>query len=142
MNVTQVFPPIMLDCAEFVITDVSSDSEKCKAIFVCLYLSPNAATKVENIEQIYQMLAFCVNANFPTFILGDFNLPYIDWGIPVSHGGLNHQDFVKFCINNSLTQIIDDPTHCDGNILDLLLCNNFSVQFTIASCWHSLVQFL
>ena len=68
----------MLDCAEFVIIDVSSDRKKCEARFVCLYLSPNAATKVENIEQVCKMLAFCVNANFPTFILGDFNLPYIN----------------------------------------------------------------
>ena len=55
------------------------------------------------------MLTFCVSVNFPTFI-GNFSLPYIDWGISVSHGGHNHQAFVKFCINNSQTPVIADPT--------------------------------
>ena len=50
MNVTHVFPPTMLDCAEFVIIDIFSDRKKFKARFVCLYLSPNAAT---NIEYLY-----------------------------------------------------------------------------------------
>ena len=53
------------------------------------YLSANAATKVENIKQVCKMLIFCVSVNFPTFMLGDFNLPHIDWGIPVSHSGPN-----------------------------------------------------
>ena len=75
MNITQVFPPTMLDCVEFALIDISSDREKCKARFVCLYLSPNAATKVENIEQVCKMLTFCVSVNFPTLIFGDFNLP-------------------------------------------------------------------
>ena len=52
LNSTQVFPTTMVDCAEFVIIDVSSDSQNCKARFVCLYLSPNVTTTVENIEQV------------------------------------------------------------------------------------------
>ena len=64
---------------------------------------------IEVIEQVCKMLTFCVSVNFPTFILGDSNLPCIDWGIPVSHGRPNHQAFVKFCISNSLTQVIDYP---------------------------------
>ena len=55
VKVTQVFPPTMLDCDEFVITDVSFDREKCKATFVCFYLSHNAATKVENVKQVCKM---------------------------------------------------------------------------------------
>ena len=56
--------------------------------------------KVQNIEQVCKMLIFSISVKFPTFILGDFNQLHIDWGIPVSHGGLNHQAFVKLCINN------------------------------------------
>ena len=110
MNVTQVFPPTMLDCTEFVIIDVSSDREKWKARFVCIYLSFNVATKVEIVKQVCKMLAFCVSVNFSTFILSDFNVLHVDWGIPVSNGGLYHQAFVKFCIRNSLAQVIADLT--------------------------------
>ena len=78
MNVTKVFPPTMLDCAELVIINVSSNREKCKARFVHLYFSLNAAPKVEYIKQFCKMLAFCANANFTTFLLGDFNQPHID----------------------------------------------------------------
>ena len=31
--------------------------------------------------------------------------------------------YPKFCSDNILTQLIESPTHKDGNILDLLLCN-------------------
>ena len=85
-----------------------------------------------------------------TFCNSDFDLPHIDWGIPVSHGGLNHQVFVEFCKNNSPIQVIADPTHCNGNILDLLLCNIFSVNSLLShhvgtplcsSCDHSSIHF-
>ena len=51
-----------------------------------VYLSPNAATKIENIEQVCKILTFCVSVNFPTFVLSGFNLSHIDWDILVSHG--------------------------------------------------------
>ena len=108
--------PEFFFCAEFVIIDISSDKEKCKARFACFYLSPNAFAKVENFKHACTMLTFCISFNFPPFILSDFNLPHTDWCIPVSHGGPNHKAFVKFCINNSLTQVIGDPTHRNGNI--------------------------
>ena len=74
VNITQVFPPTMLDCTEFGITVISSEREKCKARFMHLYLSPNAATEVENIEQVGKTLTLCVSVDFPTFILGDLHL--------------------------------------------------------------------
>ena len=30
------------------------------------------------------------------FIIGDFNLPYIDWTVPISMAGLSQQTFIKF----------------------------------------------
>ena len=60
---------------------------------------------------------------FPFYILGDFNLPNIDWNIPSTTYNDCHKSFIKFCSDNILTQLIDSPTHKNGNILDLLLCN-------------------
>ena len=96
------------------------------------------------------MLILCISVNFPISVLGDFNLPHIDWSIPVSHDGPKHQGFVEFCINNFLTQAIADPTHCDKNILNFLLCNNFSINSLQSydvgthlgsSCDHSSIHF-
>ena len=47
----------------------------------------------------------------------------IDWTIPNTTYNDCHTSFTKFCSDNILTQLIDSPTHKDGKILDLLLCN-------------------
>ena len=53
-------------------------------------------------------------------------------------------------MNNSLNQLIAEPTHSNGNILDLLLCNYFSSNILISycidmpfcsSCDHSSIHF-
>ena len=56
-------------------------------------------------------------------LLGDFNLPHMDWNIPSTTYNDCHKSFIKFCSDNILTQLIESPTHKDGNIHDLLLCN-------------------
>ena len=106
----------------------------CAKLGFCFYLSLNAAASLENIDKVCKVLTPCINISFPTFVLGDFNLPYIDWSVPVSHAGVNHQAFVQFCINNPLNQLITEPIYSDGNILDLLLCNYFSSNILISCC--------
>ena len=61
--------------------------------------------------------------NVSFYILGDFNFPNIDWSIPSSTFNECDKSFIKFCSEIFLTQIIDSPTHNDGGILDLVLCN-------------------
>ena len=61
--------------------------------------------------------------NVSFYILGDFNFQNIDWSIPCSTFNECDKSFIKFCSENFLTQIIDSPTHNDGGILDLVLCN-------------------
>merc|ERR1712096_48302 len=45
------------------------------------------------------------------------------WSIPSSTFNECDKSFIKFCSEIFLTQIIDSPTHGDGGILDLVLCN-------------------
>ena len=54
-----------------------------------------------------------------------------------------------FCTDNFLSQVIENPTHKNGNILDLLICNNFGLDKIIAhsitfpltnTCDHNLIS--
>ena len=101
---------------------------------LCVLSSRYAAASLKNIDKVCKVLTSCINVSFPTFVLGGFNLPYIDWSVPISHGGVNHQAFVQFCINNFLNQLIVKPTHSNRNILDLLLCNYFSSSILTSYC--------
>ena len=92
----------------------------------------------------------CFLINRPKYILRDFNLPHIDWSIPKSFGNQSHNYFINFCFELSLQQMITEPTHSDGNILDLLLCNlpasNLLKSWAIDepltdTCDHILVKF-
>ena len=87
--------------------------------------------------------SFCV-------LCGDFNLPNIDWTIPGTDFNDSRKCFLDFCTDSFLTQLIKSPTHKNGNILDLLVCNNFGLDRTIShsvtlsltnTCDHNLISF-
>ena len=52
-------------------------------------------------------------------LVGDFNLPKIDWSDQSSRSSLE-QEFLNMFAENSLLQCINVPTHRQGNTLDLL----------------------
>ena len=88
--------------------------------------------------------------NFPVFIVRDFNLLTFDWSVPSTSVGKNQRIFLKFCTDNSLKQIISEPPHCNGNILDLLICNTIGSKYLNShfvdalmsnSCNHFSIQF-
>ena len=107
-------------CFELVCVDLYSRSNiLCR--FCCVYLPPSQPVSV--IDSLCATLGPLIFANKPTFLLGDFNLPNIDWSIPSSTSDQSHQKFLSFCSSFSLFQSILAPTHDKGNILDLLLCN-------------------
>ena len=65
-------------------------------------------------------------------LVGDFNLPRINWGDLSSNITLE-QDFLNMFAENSLLQCINVPTHRHGNTLDLLLTqsNRFVENITV-----------
>ena len=59
-------------------------------------------------------------------IVGDFNLPDIDWSKGQLKRRLNpnmHETFLNFVEASDLEQFVDFPTHTHGNTLDLVLSN-------------------
>ena len=71
-------------------------------------------------------------------LLRDFNFPQIDWQLTSSSQELENQ-FCNLLDDFSLIQLIEDPTHIHGNILDLV-ATNFPESFTKPVCSNSVVN--
>ena len=73
-------------------------------------------------------------------IVGDLNLSSIkDWNFPVSSNKL-HEDFAHLFASLGLDSLINEPTHRDGNILDLLLTNTPTLFSNISVNENALVK--
>lgn len=89
-------------------------------LIVCVvYVPPNVSLPTFNV--ILFFLAKIISMG-PVIILGDFNLPDIDW-LTLSCSSPLSSVFCDFVFDNNLTQHILEPTHYLGNCLDLALSN-------------------
>ena len=60
------------------------------------------------------------------FIIGDFNMPSINWEDVYSSNPVE-QSFLTTFSNLGFDQLVEAPTHARGNTLDILLTNNASL---------------
>lgn len=137
-----------IDFFELVCIDLYNGTSKFR--FCCFYVPPKSSHCLSTTKLLCNIIHNLNVLPVPVFIFGDFNFPYIDWCSLVSSGDPAHEFFLHFCVTNCLSQHIDEPTHDQGNILDLLLCNysskNFLISTTVlpslsASCDHSMIAF-
>ena len=79
---------------------------------------------VENLNEIEKHLRNVAGRKkFKAHLLvGDFNLPEINWATSSSATQLGYR-FLDLFSDVGLTQLVDRPTHEKGKILDLLFCN-------------------
>ena len=107
---------------ELEITTVKLNLHK-PIIISCIYIPPCPSESYMN--DIISNLTHIVQSNSSTdiIIIGDFNLPDIYWG-SLSTTSPASRAFCDFVFDNSLTQLIDQPTHIKGNILDIILSNS------------------
>ena len=88
---------------------------------ICAYLPPNLA-----IEPFRKTL-LCINKlcspDGSVILVGDFNLPAIDWSNMSSPLDAKNIDFLNLCSTFGLTQYVTEPTRL-CNILDLVLSND------------------
>ena len=105
----------------------------------CIYNPPcpnNSQVLKETIQYLSALLQSTAN---PTIIVGDFNLPDINWdNLMATCTSTSSSDFCDFIFDNALLQINDKPTHTGGNILDLIITNseNSVNNLTIHSSGH------
>ena len=77
-------------------------------------------------------------------ICGDFNLPHARWNSSTCATGASKEeqtmfhDLCSFANEHFMTQIIDQPTHRSGNILDLVFTNNANFIHSYSSNVSSL----
>ena len=91
----------------------------------CVYIPPNPSDSYMH-DLISNLTWLCypvqpINRHY--IITGDFNLPDTNWDT-LSTTSSSSSAFCDFIFNNSLTQLIDQPTHVKGNILDHVLSNS------------------
>ena len=101
-----------------------------KLTFVCFYIPPIASKCSLTIANVCKVIATYITSSNPFILLGDFNLPKINWETSSSEG-CSSEYFLQFCIEQGLSQIVSSPTHRDGNILDLMLFNASALSILI-----------
>ena len=87
----------------------------------CFITSYATATAVYY-DNLFNFFLHLHEVSVRMIILGDFNLPDIDWDVLSGHSQVSNQ-FCDLVFQTGLSQLIDKPTHVHGNILDLLLTN-------------------
>lgn len=110
---------------ELIVIDFYYDSSNRKKIrTICCYRPPSL--NYENSKNLVDIIEGHITLD-NCFIVGDFNLPDIDWNtLSTSRSCLTNNIFIDFCINNGLVQLVDEPTRISkksDNILDIVLTN-------------------
>jgi len=98
-------------------------------IFVCvLYIPPQSSN--EHYKKYFTYIYNLSNQYKPLIIAGDFNLPDIDW-CTLAGGSAVANEFCNLIFDLNLFQYIDQPTHIQGNTLDLILSDNGDIIHSI-----------
>ena len=97
---------------------------KLKLIVMVVYRPPSNSN-IENAELLSFLYSFCTGKNL--VLLGDFNLPTIDWSSSVTVATSSIcKSFLELFNNLGLTQWVKFPTYIgSGNVLDLVLTSDF-----------------
>ena len=112
----QMFPDaeIVSVCAIF--------PDNVKLIIVCVYLPPNLSTDLFG-QSMQCIERICASSSESILIVGDFNLPDIDWKDFTSPETVKNKGLLDLCATNGLNQYVFEPTRLT-NILDLVFCND------------------
>ena len=117
-------------------------SKKLHLVIVNLYRQPDSRTHRSTSKEFHQAIKkvsstiSSLNAPSPDIIItGDFNLPHVNWLDCSTTDGITNDERQMFHILSSftndffLTQVVHQPTHYQGNTLDLVFTNNKDLIF-------------
>ena len=103
---------------ELLIIEAYLDSSKL--LICCAYIPPSQMDS--HIDSLAYALHLCP-AEVDVILLGDFNLPDINWSTCSAPSTLSTM-FCDLATSQNLIQLVTEPTHTHGNCLDLVLTNN------------------
>jgi hypothetical protein len=84
--------------------------------FILIYRPPNSGP-----DNIAELCAILRNLDKNSIVMGDFNLPEIDWA--AEQAGARGRPVLEAVAEQQLTQLVDFATHLKGNTLDLIIVN-------------------
>ena len=124
--------------AEFLAVELTLD-DKSKVIIATCYRVGTLG--IENYRNISDILNFLLRKKRVKkfFLIGDFNLNKANWLLNTSTNSVE-QAFLDEFVQAGLLQLINEPTHVKGNILDILLTsseqfiNDITVSNTKVRC--------
>ena len=90
-------------------------------VHIFLVYRPPSSNK-ENYDKLCEIIA---KAPPNTLLVGDFNLPKIEWN-SLTCDNYSSQ-FMNTCLDNNFSQYVNFVTHRKNNTLDLVLCNDESI---------------
>jgi len=150
LSFSQVNLPNFTDKLEVLAIDLFSDGAKLAHRFACVYRPPYYdAAAVEKAQLLSDFVNFVCSVQCPTTLVGDFNLPNIDWESYTISGldrGEVNATLLDAMLLNDLSQFVSEPTRID-NVLDLVLSSDplgisfCSVGTPFATSDHSAVIF-
>ena len=121
----QISVPSKFSSIEIVCVDLCINSS-CGVRFIALYIPPRATKDDTMCSLIIAALEHLSNTtSLPVCIMGDLNLPLIDWSSN-STSDIMHTKFLTFFLSNSFIQFVNFPTR-DSNILDVILVDDPSI---------------
>ena len=106
--------------------DLAVISVKIGHILLCtVYISPNIDTG--SLMNLLSYLADLSSSSEHLLIVGDFNAPDIKWSSLT--GTQSHSNLIcDFVFHANFTQVVLEPTHTKGHILDIVLANCDLIQ--------------
>jgi len=140
ISIPKQFQLVEIECFE-VVVDHSTYR------FIVLYRPPefNAVGR-DYMRRLHECLTYLCNTSNSVIIVGDLNLPDVDWSANTAPDDDIQLLFLNFCNDYGFGQYVSVPTR-GSNVLDLLLCNDPYIVSSIdvfepfSNSDHSMVEF-
>jgi hypothetical protein len=136
--------PDVYKSLEILAVDILKDNVKTRIVLV--YRPPGNTYDIVKNELFAKALQYLASPCHREIILGDFNLPFVDWSTFSYPAMSSCNALFEYLMNNGSHQIVDFPTR-EENILDLvfvndpLLISNVTMNPPISSSDHNCVLF-
>ena len=98
-------------------------------LLICVFYLPPCLSQ-EYFSEVLQYLE-SISSHPGLVLVGDFNFPKIRWS-SLCDQSPQSDAFCDFVFRHNLIQVLNFPTHCKGNILDLVFSNSDSLVENIS----------